>query len=294
MEATMTATTHEWAPSSPNQEKKREWYYYGQIDPAFPTTLSPEDQLAQQELARLKAAHRATAALGIVQRQWASDPAIMRYEKNLLLSTPLKPVFTLHARIGWAAVEEELTQYEPDQFIRKEDIRTFFDYAVSRQVYVSVRRTGGNSITRLGEGGACKPHAILDKSIKPASISKEQETLAKLQKMLADTTIGPKIGWEVGVFPSRAFRNYVLPQPIYDTVDRVYWIVSASRGASTTYSGAYGQGPRPYTSLTVQSGAKIDIVQLFFNNILSTTLDAVDGGYSLPLNTNNIAILNEL
>ena len=87
----------------------------------------------------------------------------------------------LQALLSGAAVSPDpVGSAEARAFVRAEHVAPLVNYACGRNAIISVRNTGSLSLTRIGEGKACKPHAILEKSLKSSALKKEREKLERL------------------------------------------------------------------------------------------------------------------
>ncbi len=69
-------------------------------------------------------------------------------------------------------------------YVREADIPIFLEFAAANQVYVGVRRTGSPSVERLAATYACKPHYILEKTLKAKTIEPVEEALIRLEGAL--------------------------------------------------------------------------------------------------------------
>jgi hypothetical protein len=85
---------------------------------------------------------------------------------------------------GCAATPKfEIPQSNPPArycFVRSDDVKPFCDFAAKEKVFISVRNSGEDTVARLvqsGHGYACKPHEILEKTLKGKSLAKCKESV---------------------------------------------------------------------------------------------------------------------
>ena len=127
-------------------------------------------------------------------------------------------------KLDFYIAHQESGQYKENHhknhwcFIRSEDIQKFIEFAETHNMYIGVRDTGALSLNRIGEGCACKPHNILEKSIKNKSVLKEYEKFKAIQNVVTSSANAAANGLIFRFIPRVKQRDEFLPFYTYENV----------------------------------------------------------------------------